>query len=107
MGPEVKTVVVLPLDVADPDDDGGEFVGVDVGFDAVELLGAGARQESGEAVRGGEDADFFFEVENLFEGYIEEVAAAAGGIEHPRFRQLRSEAHEQIGERLARLRIAR
>ena len=82
MGAEVVSVVVLPLDVADPDDDGGEFVGVDVSLDAVELFGAGARQKSGKAVGGGENADFFFEIENAFERNIKEIAAAAGGIEN-------------------------
>jgi hypothetical protein len=40
---ELEAVIVLPLDVADPNDNGREFMGVDVGLDAVKLLGAGAR----------------------------------------------------------------
>jgi hypothetical protein len=41
--PEMEAVIVLPLDVADPDDNGREFVGVDVRLDAIELLRTGAR----------------------------------------------------------------
>ena len=65
MGAEVEAVVVLPLDVADPDDHGRQFLGVDVSLDSVELLGDWCGQQSGKAVGGGEDADFLFEIEQL------------------------------------------
>jgi len=57
-----------------------------------------AREEAGESAGGGKDADGFFEIENAFERDVEEVAAAAGGIEDADFRELVGESVEQVGE---------
>jgi len=72
-------VFVLPLEEADPDDDGGEFVGVELGLDAEEL-GWGRHFFDGvlhgelDVVLDGEVAGFFPEVEDAAEGDVEEVS---------------------------------
>jgi hypothetical protein len=50
-------VVVFPLEEADPDDDAGDLVGVEVDLDSEELAGVGDGVEGeGEAVGDAEDA---------------------------------------------------
>ena len=57
-------------------------MGVEVDLDAEELAGVGdGIERQGEAVGDGEDAGLVPEVEQAFEGDVEEVAGAAGGIE--------------------------
>lgn len=76
------SVVVFPLEEADPDDDAGDLVGVEVDLDAEELAGVGDGVErKGEAVSEAEDASLVPEVEQALEGDVEEVSGAAGGIE--------------------------
>lgn len=75
-------VFVLPLEEADPDDDAGEFVGVELDFDAEELGGGDhVGDDERDVVLGGEVAGFEPEVEHAAEGEIEEVSGAAGGVE--------------------------
>ena len=78
----LDAVVVLPLEEADPDDDAGDLVGVEVDLDAEELGRVGDGVEGdGKAVLDAEDAGFVPEVEQAFEGEVEEVAGATGGVE--------------------------
>ena len=79
-------VVVFPLEESDPDDDGGEFVGVELGLDAVELLGRrhfvdGIGDGELDVVLDGKVAGLFPEVEQAAESDVEEVSRAAGGVE--------------------------
>ena len=78
---ESVAVFLEPLDVADPDGGLGQLVGVGVDLDAVELGGRGAGDVPGGADLAGEGGDFFLQVEELFEGDVEEIGAATGGIE--------------------------
>src|SRR5690606_31887078 len=74
-------VGTVPLEVADPHDHAGEFVGERVDLDAVEL----PRAEEAEAWRAdllGEGDDLVLKVLHGLQGDVEEVAAAAGGVEH-------------------------
>ena len=76
-------VVVFPLEEADPDDDAGDLVGVEVDFYAVELAGVGdGFERKGEAVLEAELAGLMPEVEQSLEGDVEEVSGAAGWIEN-------------------------
>ena len=85
----LDAVVVLPLEEADPDDDGGDLVGVEVDLDAEELAGVGDRIEGeGKAMGEAEDAGLVPEVEQALEGDVEEVSGAAGGIEDADGREL-------------------
>ena len=59
LGGTAEAVFAEPLDVADPDGDLGEFVGVGVDFDAVELGGGDAGEETADAQVAGEGDDFF------------------------------------------------
>src|SRR5690554_3367574 len=73
-------VGAVPLEVADPHDHAGELVGERVDLDAVEL----PRAEEAEAWRAdllGEGDYLVLEVLHGLQGDVEEVAAAAGGVE--------------------------
>ncbi len=76
----------VPLEVADPEDQIGDGGGAGVDFDAAELVGidgeAGVFEgELGVGELGEKVIDFAFEAFHVFEGDVEKVAAAAGGIE--------------------------
>lgn len=81
------TVILPPLDVADPDDDGGEVVGDGVDFDAVHLAGVDFGHGEGHASKEGVGDDLFFEIHEQLKGDIEKVAAATGGVEDADFAQ--------------------
>ena len=76
-----EAVVAAPLQITDLDRDLGELEGVGVYLDGFELLHADERLKL-EAELGAEGDNFFFEVEQELERDVEEVAAAAGGVEH-------------------------
>lgn len=78
---------VVPLQVADPEHDLGDGGGAGVEFDAEELVGVygeatgfHAHLSAAEVAQGVEH--FAFEAFHVFEGDVEEVAAAAGGVEY-------------------------
>ncbi len=58
-----EAVVVQPLEVADPDHDLGQLVGVGVDFDAVELLRLHLGEPGRQAVLGGKGDDGFLQVQ--------------------------------------------
>ena len=79
-------VLVFPLEEADPDDDGGELVGVELRFDAEELGWRGHPLDGVgdgdlDVVLDGEVAGFLPEVEEAAEGDVEEVSGAACRVE--------------------------
>ena len=75
-------VTAAPLDVADPDGHSRQFGGEFVDFEAEDVVRAGFHAERRfEAEFVGVDVGAFFDVAQGFEGQIEEVAAAAGGVE--------------------------
>jgi hypothetical protein len=65
-----ETVLVAPLEVADPDDDLGKLAGVLVDFETEKLIGADLGKHTGEAVGGAEGDDLAFEIEQILEGDV-------------------------------------
>ena len=90
----------LPLEVADPEDELGDGDGVVGEFEAEELLGADfvfVHLEGGVATEGGDEFEHLgFEALHVFEGDVEEVGGAAGGIEDFDF----AEVSVEIGDEL-------
>lgn len=78
-----EAVVQHPLKLADPDRDAGEFGGVGVEFDPEHVLRADAREAARQAQRLGLQDHAVFEILESQQGEQQEVARAAGGVEHP------------------------
>ncbi len=87
-------VAPAPLDVADPDGDAGQFGGVVVDLQPQDVVRAGLEHDLGvlEAEIAGFDAHALFQVPQGLERQVEEVARAAGGIQHAEFVQPQQEA---------------
>ena len=92
-----EAVVVHPLQVADPDDDLGEFLGVVVDLDAGQLRGADGGEQA-DALLGRVGDDFFLQVQQQVQRDVEEVAGAAGRVEDRDVCQ----AVDEVAERLSR-----
>ena len=75
-----EPVVVKPLEIANPDHDLRELVGVVVDLDAVQLGRANAGEKVANAIDCGEGDDFLLQVEQEFEGDVQEVTATARGV---------------------------
>lgn len=76
----------VPLEVADPEDEVGDGGGAGADFDAAELVGVDGEAgvfdgELGVGELGEEVVDLAFEAFEVFEGDVEEVSGAAGGVE--------------------------
>ena len=71
----------MPLQVADPEDEIGDDGGAGVEFEAQKLMGIDGIEFLGLAEGGEGFEDFAFEALEVFEGDVEEVTGAAGGIE--------------------------
>ena len=72
-----------PLEFADPHGDAGEFGGVGVELDAQHVGGPGFDDKLAvQAQRFGVEVGAVFDVLERFQGKVEKVAAAAGGVEH-------------------------
>ena len=105
VGGDAEAVLVQPLEVADPDGGLGQLVGVGVDLDAVQLRGIGRLPLQGSHGRSARAAaegdDLFPQVQQLAQGDVEKVAAAAGRVEHPDGGELVGEADEQLSEGVA------
>ena len=89
-------VVDAPLDVADPDDDAGEGMGDGVDLDAVHLARVDFARCHLQAGPEGVVDDLFLQVHEHLQGDVEEVAAAAGGVEHGGFADAPQDALAQF-----------
>jgi hypothetical protein len=91
-------VAAAPLDVADPDGDARQFGGEFVDFEAEDVVRAGFHAERRlQAEFVGVDVGALFDVAQGFEGEVEEVAAAAGGVEHAEVVEAEQEALVGVG----------
>ena len=82
LGGQAVAVVDQPLDVADPDGDLGQLVGVLVDLDAVQLGGRDGDEEAPGAQLVRQADHLVLQVEQQAQGHVQEVAAAAGRVEH-------------------------
>jgi hypothetical protein len=86
-------VAAAPLDVADPDGDARQLGGEFVDFQPEDVVRAGMHDQFGaEAEFVGVDVGAFLDVAQGFEGEVEEVAAAAGGVEDAEVLEAEQEA---------------
>ena len=76
------TIVLTPLDVADPDDDACQGMSDGIDFDAVHLARVDFGRRHLQARPKRVLDDLFFQVHQHLQGDVEEVAAAAGRVEH-------------------------
>ncbi len=93
--PDAKAVLYSPLEVADPDGDLRELVGVGACLYPVELLGADLREEWREPDRPREGEDLFFEIQQLLEAHVQEVPRPARRVEYAQSPQLFGEAKQE------------
>ena len=99
----VEAVGAHPLDLADPDRDAGELGGVGVELDAEHGLGPDCGEAAGQAERLGLEVGAVLDVLERAQREIEEVARAAGGVEHAE----RLEPFEEAGLQRQRPRCGR
>ncbi|MBK5962748.1 hypothetical protein CCR95_01180 [Thiocystis minor] len=78
-----EAVVQHPLNLADPDRDAGEFGGVGVEFESQHVLRADARETARQTEHLGLQDDAVFQILETQQGEQQEVARAAGRVEHP------------------------
>ena len=91
----------MPLQVADPQDHLGDGGGPRIELQAEQLVGIDADPGQvhehlalAQALQGVED--LAFQTLEVFERHIEEVAGAAGGVEHPHIGQANLEAGDEL-----------
>ncbi len=104
MGPRIalsagaEAVVHRPLQVANPDDDLGQIVGVGARLDSVELLGAYPGEEGRKADGPRERRDLLLQVQKIFEAHVQEVPRPASRVQdlHPS-KTLREAVEELLG----------
>ena len=100
LGRLAEAVLAQPLDVADPDGGLGELVGVCVDLDAMQLgrVGRLGRHEARQAEIGGGDRYLLPEIEQLAQADVQEIAAAAGWIQHLDLAEFGGETLQQGGQ---------